>query len=187
MKTAQEAIALFKTFVNLPRTKLPWLKGRPNLYDCAAGYTWVSDLKDKYPHIVWVHEVVDVCKKNGTWVQYKKGIEKKQLPQPGDAVIFDWKGTHTRTDHVAMCISASATHLTVVGADQGHTREVSYLNEFNYWAITGWGKPVAFSDTPAAKPVVLPTVAPLIAPKPVVAPVVAPVVPVEAVNPESGI
>jgi len=187
MKTAHEAIELFKTFVNLPRTKLPWLKKRPNLYDCAAGYTWVSGLGEKYPNIVWVHEVVDVMKKNKTWVQYKKGIERKVLPKPGDAIIFDWKGTHTNTDHVAMVISASATHLTVVGADQGHTRQVSYLNEFNYWAITGWGTPVAYADTPAPKPVVLPTVAPLIAPKPVEAPVAPVVVPVQAANPESAI
>ena len=187
MKTAQQAIALFKTFVNLPRVKLPWLKGRPNLYDCAAGFTWVSDLKEKYPHIVWVHEVVDVCKKNKTWVQYKKGLERKQLPQPGDAVIFDWKGTHTRTDHVAMCISASATHLTVVGADQGHTREVSYISNPNYWAVTGWGKPVQYADTAAAKPAVSPVLvpAPIVAPAP--APVAPIVTPVEAPNPESGI
>ena len=158
MPTREEAIALFKTFLEKPRTKLPWLKKRPHLYDCAAGFSWITGIAPKH-NIVWVHELVDLAKKNGTFVAYKKG----RVPQRGDAIFYDWKGTHTRTDHVAMVLKADAHHVVAIGADQGHVREVSYLNT-GYSVIMGWGKPNKYEDAaPAAEtpaPIAAPTTEP---------------------------
>jgi len=98
MPTRAEALATMRSFVGKARSTMPWLKKRPKLYDCAAGYAYCATGKNtKY---VWVHEMVDLMKKNGTW--------KKGKPQPGDAVIYDWNGDGG-CDHVAMFHSVAKT------------------------------------------------------------------------------
>lgn len=154
---ASEAITLFKTYLNKPRTALPWLKKRPNLYDCAAGYTWIVGQAKRHPNLVWVHELKDRAVKNGTYVSAKNA--KGKMPKPGDAIFYDWSGKQADTDHVAMCIKSKRGrngYINAIGADQGHRRLVTYLNEPKgaFHVISGWGTPFKFDPetTPAETP-----------------------------------
>lgn len=141
-----QAVSLMRSFVGKARAEMPWLKKRPNLYDCAAGYSYCATGKvQKY---VWVHELVDLMKKNGTW--------KKGKPQPGDAVIYDWNGDGG-CDHVAMFHSINkAGQWISYGADQGKPTpgKVTKLVT-GKGVILGWGTPFAFE--PIAEPIVAAT------------------------------
>jgi len=131
--TRKDAVALMRSFVGKKRSQLPWLKGRPKLGDCAAGYSFTATGKvQKY---IWVHELVDLMKQNGTW--------KKSAPQPGDAVIYDWNGDGG-CDHVAMFHSKNKVGQWIAfGANQGTTHMVSKLVT-GKGVILGWGRPFSF-------------------------------------------
>lgn len=141
MITRKEAVALIRSFVGKNRNKMPWLKGRPKLGDCAAGYSYCATGKvQKY---VWVHELVDLMKKNGTW--------KKASPQPGDAVIYDWNGDGG-CDHVAMFHSKNkAGQWIAFGANQGKEHLVTKLVT-GKGVILGWGRPFSFTPEPDVAP-----------------------------------
>jgi hypothetical protein len=95
--------------------------------------------------IIWVHELVDLMKKNGTW--------KKGKPQPGDAVIYDWNGDGG-CDHVAMFHSANkAGQWISFGANQGKTKMVSKLLT-GKGVILGWGTPFKFAEPVTAEPAI---------------------------------
>lgn len=142
MITRKQAVALMRSFVGKPRKVLPWLKKRPKLGDCAAGYSYCATGKvQKY---IWVHELVDLMKKNGTW--------KKGSPQPGDAVIYDWNGDGG-CDHVAMFHSKNkAGQWISFGANQGETHQVSKLVT-GKGVILGWGRPFTFAPDEIAPPI----------------------------------
>jgi len=141
--TRKSAVALMRSFVGKSRNKLPWLKGRPKLGDCAAGYSYTATGKvQKY---IWVHEMVDLMKNNGTW--------KKSAPQPGDAVIYDWNGDGG-CDHVAMFHSKNkAGQWIAFGANQGKTHMVSKLVT-GKGVILGWGRPFSFLPEEVVAPLV---------------------------------
>lgn len=145
IRTRKQAIQYLKSLVNKPRTELPWLKGRPKLYDCAAGYSYA--VQGKVTKIVWVHELVDLMKKNKTWT-------KKGTPKPGDAVIYDWNGDGG-CDHVAMFHSVNkAGQFVCYGADQGRPTpgKVTKLVT-GKGVILGWGTPWTFTEPVKAEPI----------------------------------
>lgn len=143
VRTRKQSLEFLRSFVGKPRTAMPWLKGRPHLYDCAAGYTF--SVLGKKTKIVWVHELVDRMKANKTWT-------KKGTPKPGDAVIYDWNGDGG-CDHVAMFHSVNkAGQFVCFGADQGKGQLVTKLVT-GKGVILGWGTPFNFTD-PIAKEVI---------------------------------
>jgi Putative peptidoglycan binding domain/CHAP domain len=147
MPTRAEALATMRSYVGKARNVMPWLKKRPKLYDCAAGYSYCAT--GKVTKYVWVHEMVDLMKKNGTW--------KKGKPQPGDAVIYDWNGDGG-CDHVAMFHSVAKNGQWITyGADQGKPSpgKVSKL-QTGKGVILGWGTPFKFDE--AGHGIVTPTV-----------------------------
>jgi hypothetical protein len=106
MRTLQEAIDIYKSYVGKtraqledPKTGAPWLKGKPhNYFDCASGFSYASGIgRDIYS-----------C---GTWVQHfknEKTWHTTGLPKRGDAVIFSWDGKGMRDDggehdHIGLC------------------------------------------------------------------------------------
>lgn len=136
VRTRKQALEFLRSFVSKPRTKLPWLKGRQNLGDCAAGYTF--SVLGKKTKIVWVHELMDRMKANKTWT-------KTGIPKPGDAVIYDWNGDGG-CDHVAMFHSVNkAGQFIAFGANQGKTKQVSKLVT-GKGVILGWGTPFNFPE-----------------------------------------
>ena len=141
MITRKEALALMRSFVGKSRSKLPWLRKRQGLGDCAAGYSYCATGKvQKY---IWVSELVGLMKKNGTW--------RKGSPQPGDAVIYDWNGDGG-CDHVAMFHSKNkAGQWIAFGANQGKTKMVSKLVT-GKGVILGWGRPFTFAPEEVAAP-----------------------------------
>jgi CHAP domain len=146
IRTADEAIALFKTFIGKPRTSLPWLKGRVNMLDCAAGYSWISGLK---PEQISCSKLKAIMVKNGTW-------KTTGIPEKGDAVLFDWSGNKTGTDHVGIVISANKNAVVYISADSGKNQLVTINPGIGYKWISGFGKPIAF------RPTVNPNVIPLV-------------------------
>jgi hypothetical protein len=125
---------IMKSFLGKPRKDYPWLKGRINLGDCAAGYARVAT--GKHNKIIWVSELVKLMKKNGTW--------KKGKPKMGDAVIYDWNGDGG-CDHVAMFHSKTKNGLWVAyGANQGDKNVVTKLMTSSR-PILGWGTPFEFA------------------------------------------
>lgn len=142
MPTRNEALKTIMSYIGKARATMPWLKKRPNLYDCAAGYSYCAT--GKVTKYVWVHEMVDLMKKNGTW--------KKGKPQPGDAVIYDWNGDGG-CDHVAMFHSVNkAGQWITYGADQGKPTpgKVSKLVT-GKGVILGWGTPFKFAEPVATE------------------------------------
>lgn len=133
MRTRHQAMKIMKSFVGKPRSAYPWLKGRPNLGDCAAGYTRVATGNTN--KIIWVSELVALMKKNGTW--------KKGSPKMGDAVIYDWNGDGG-CDHVAMFHSKTKDgRWMAFGANQGDDNVVTKLVT-GKGPILGWGTPFEF-------------------------------------------
>ena len=133
MRTRHQAMKIMKSFVGKPRSDYPWLRGRPNLGDCAAGYARVATGNTN--KIIWVSELVKLMKKNGTW--------KKGSPKMGDAVIYDWNGDGG-CDHVAMFHSKTKNGLWVAfGANQGKDNVVTKLLT-GKGPILGWGTPFEF-------------------------------------------
>lgn len=133
MRTRHQAMKIMKSFVGKPRSAYPWLKGRPNLGDCAAGYTRVATGNTN--KIIWVSELVALMKKNGTW--------KKGQPKMGDAVIYDWNGDGG-CDHVAMFHSKTKDgRWMAFGANQGDDNVVTKLVT-GKGPILGWGTPFEF-------------------------------------------
>lgn len=134
MRTRHQAMKTMKSFLVKPRSDYPWLKGRINLGDCAAGYARVAT--GKHSKIIWVSELVNLMKKNGTW--------KKGTPKMGDAVIFDWNGDGG-CDHVAMFHSKTKDgRWLCYGANQGDSNVVTKLVT-NGKAVMGWGTPFEFA------------------------------------------
>ena len=143
VNTRKEAIQFLISMVGKPRTELPWLKGRIKLGDCAAGYTYAC--LGKTTKIIWVHELVERMKENGTWTT-------TGTPQPGDAVIYDWNKDGS-SDHVAMFHSKNkAGQFIAYGANQGSVHEVSKLVT-SKGVIVGWGTPFNFSEPTQKAPV----------------------------------
>lgn len=180
MSTRSEAMARMRSYVGKARSAYPWLKGRPKLGDCAAGYSWTATGKTQ--KIIWVSELVKLMKKNGTW--------RKGKPKPGDAVIYDWNGDGG-CDHVAMFHSVNKAGLWVAyGANQGKSHLVTKL-QTGKGVILGWGTPFAYAEPVApvaippvveAEPVHVETDMPL-APEHYEQPETAPVTPVESTKP----
>ena len=139
MRTRHQAMKIMKSFIGKPRSAYPWLKGRLNLGDCAAGYARVAT--GKANKIIWVHELVDLMKKNRTW--------REGSPKMGDAVIYDWNGDGG-CDHVAMFHSKTPDgRWLAYGANQGDDNVVTKLVTGKS-PILGWGTPFEFA-LPAAK------------------------------------
>jgi len=136
--TAQQAISNFKKFIAVPRKKLPWLAGRVNMLDCAAGYSYIAHLK---PEQISCNEIRKICKANKTWHAADNG---KTLPKAGDAVIFDWSGSQTGTDHVGMVITADKTGVTHISADS-NADQLVHVNHVSWHYVTGFGSPVKFA------------------------------------------
>lgn len=136
VKTRKQALEFLRSFVGKPRSEMPWLKGRPHLLDCAAGYTYA--VLGKKTKIVWVSELVKRMKDNKTWT-------KKGTPKPGDAVIYDWNGDGG-CDHVAMFHSVNKSgQFVCFGADQGKNKLVTKIIT-GKGVILGWGTPFNFTD-----------------------------------------
>ena len=149
VRTRKEAIQFMMSFVGKSRAEMPWLKARPHLLDCAAGYSYA--VLGKKTKIVWVHEIMDRMKANKTWT-------KKGTPKPGDAVIYDWNGDGS-CDHVAMFHSVNkAGQFVCYGADQGKTKLVTKLVT-GKGVILGWGTPFNFPDPVKTVPVTPPATA----------------------------
>ena len=139
MRTRHQAMKIMKSFVGKPRSAYPWLKGRPNLGDCAAGYARVATGNTN--KIIWVSELVRLMQKNGTW--------KKGQPKMGDAVIYDWNGDGG-CDHVAMFHSKTKDgRWMAFGANQSDANVVTKLIT-GKGPILGWGTPFEF-DVPDPK------------------------------------
>ena len=133
MRTRHQAMKIMKSFIGKPRTAYPWLKGRLGLGDCAAGYTRVATGNTN--KIIWVSELVNLMKKNGTW--------RKGSPKMGDAVIYDWNGDGG-CDHVAMFHSKTKDgRWLAYGANQGKDNVVTKLVT-GQGPILGWGTPFKF-------------------------------------------
>lgn len=144
VKTRKQALEFLRSFVGKARSEMPWLKGRPHLYDCAAGYTY--SVLGKKTKIVWVSELVKRMKENKTWT-------KTGTPKPGDAVIYDWNGDGG-CDHVAMFHSVNkAGQFVCFGADQGKQQLVTKLVT-GKGVILGWGTPFNFTDPVKAERIV---------------------------------
>lgn len=133
MRTRHQAMKIMKSFIGKPRSAYPWLKGRLNLGDCAAGYARVATGNTN--KIIWVSQLVTLMKKNGTW--------KKGQPKMGDAIIYDWNGDGG-CDHVAMFHSKTKNGLWMAfGANQGPNNVVTKLIT-GKGPILGWGTPFEF-------------------------------------------
>jgi len=130
----ETAIYRLKMYIGKTRKELqanaPWLKGRPNMLDCAAGYSWATKGKD----IISCHVLVDLMKQNKTWQPYKPGL----IPVRGQAVIFDWNEQHTDTAHVGIVTRADQNRVTYISADSGEHQIVN-VNSVGYPYITGFG------------------------------------------------
>ena len=137
LMTPETAINKLSKYKHLPRTKLPWLKNRQTLLDCAAAVSWVFGTK---PEIISCGVWVDHFRARKTW--FTKGI-----PKPGDLVIFDWTsgngmGKNVNHDHIGIVITATKTLVTYVSADS--TRPTPGLvtdNAVGYKYILGYGRP----------------------------------------------
>ena len=130
----ESAIYRLKMFIGKTRKELqqtaPWLKGRPNMLDCAAGYSWATKGKD----VISCHVLVDAMKANKTWQPYKPGL----IPVRGQAVIFDWNAEHTDTAHVGIVTRADLNRVTYISADSGEHQIVN-VNSVGYPYVTGFG------------------------------------------------
>ena len=130
----ETAIYRLKMYIGKTRHELqetaPWLKGRPNMLDCAAGYSWATKGKDT----ISCHTLVEQMKQNKTWQPYKTG----HTPVRGQAVIFDWNGEHTDTAHIGIVTQANKEHVTYISADSGEHQIVN-VNTVGYTLVTGWG------------------------------------------------
>jgi hypothetical protein len=135
--TPQDAINKLNQYKHVPRAKLPWLKGRQTLLDCAAAVSWVFGIK---PEIISCGVLVDHFKQRKTW--HTTGV-----PTPGDVVIFDWTsgkgmGKNINHDHTGIVTAATKTSVTYVSADS--TRPTPGLvtdNAVSYKYVLGYGKP----------------------------------------------
>jgi cell wall-associated NlpC family hydrolase len=137
-QTIEATIAKFQSFIEKPRTALPWLKNRQSIQDCAAGFSYVSGLK---PEIISCSKIKAACVANHTWAT-------KGIPQRGDAIIFDWNGRKTDTAHVGIVLSANKQGVTYVSANSG-THHTVTNNTVGYKYVTGWGRPKAYQEIPA--------------------------------------
>jgi len=136
--TAQQAISNFKKFIGTPRAKLPWLAGRVKMLDCAAGYSYIAHLK---PEQISCNELRKIMLHNKTW---RKADNGKTLPKRGDAVIFDWSGHQSGTDHVGMVITADKTGVTHISADS-NSDQLVHVNHVGWHYVTGFGEVVKFA------------------------------------------
>lgn len=135
MKTRKEALNTMRAYTNKSRSLLPWLKKRPNMSDCVAGYSYCAT--GKITKYIWVREMVALMKKNGTW--------RKGTPKPGDAIIYSWKANGTY-DHVAMFHSKNKLGQWVAyGANQSKTKKVTRIATSKR-VIVGWGTPFKYSE-----------------------------------------
>jgi hypothetical protein len=132
--TAQQAISNFKKFIAVPRHKLPWLNGRVNMLDCAAGYSYITHL---IPEQISCNELRRIMINNKTWHRVN---DTKHMPQPGDAIIFDWSGAQLGTDHVGMVIAVDKTGVTHISADS-NSDQLVHVNHVGWHYVTGWGQP----------------------------------------------
>lgn len=134
---AVDAINELEQYKHTPRSKLPWLRGRQTLLDCAAAVSYVLNIK---PEIISCGVLVDHFKTRKTW--YTTGI-----PKPGDIVIFDWTsgkgmGRNINHDHTGIVTKATRTLVTYVSADS--TRPTPGLvtdNAVSYKYVLGYGRP----------------------------------------------
>jgi hypothetical protein len=133
----QDAITKLEQYKHTPRAKLPWLKGRQTLLDCAAAVSWVLGIT---PEIISCGVLMDHFKARKTW--FTSGV-----PVPGDIVIFDWTsgkgmGRNINHDHTGIVVSATKTLVTYVSADS--TRPTPGLvtdNAVSYKYVLGYGRP----------------------------------------------
>lgn len=137
MKTRNEALTLISSYIGKERSELPWLKRRPNMQDCVAGYSYCAT--GKVTKWVWVHEMVTLMKKNRTWHKGATGT-----PQKGDAIIYSWKANGT-ADHVAMFHSINKLgQWVVVGANQKNRKVTKTFTSKK--VILGWGTPIKYLE-----------------------------------------
>jgi hypothetical protein len=130
----ETAIYRLKMFIGKTRTELqqtaPWLKNRPKMLDCAAGYSWATKGQD----IISCHIIRDKMIENKTWTPYKPGL----IPVRGQAVIFDWNGEHQDTAHIGIVTHADQNRVTYISADSGEHQIVNVHN-VGYTYVTGFG------------------------------------------------
>jgi hypothetical protein len=150
--TALAAVRKFKSYAGVKRVKLPWLHGRPYLYDCAAAYCWIAGVR---PEFISCTDLKNYCVKKNAW--YTDAAVAKR----GDAVMFDWEhgglgiGKNTNTDHVGMVIAIDLKKQTVTYVSADATRPTPGLVKVNTislkW-VTGFGRPVKFAEDVAPAP-----------------------------------
>ena len=135
---AVDAVKKLESFIHQPRKKLPWLKGRESLLDCAAAVSYILDVK---PEIISCGVFVDYFKHRKAW--FVVGV-----PLPGDCVVFDWetgKGMglgNINHDHIGIVVKADKKGVTYVSADS--TRPTPGLvtdNFVGYKFVLGYGRP----------------------------------------------
>ena len=144
-KNKTQTLDHFKTFINVVRPNLPWLKNRQTIQDCAAAVSYILELQHE---AITCHELKNRMIQNKTWHQYDP--KKPTLPKTGDTVIFDWQGNHTGTDHTGLVLEAHPGSLTYISANSGNTHLVK-INTVNYTVITGFGRPATYK-TETSKP-----------------------------------
>lgn len=142
MRTLQEAINIYKSFVGKtraqledPKTGAPWLKGKPhNYFDCASGFSYASGIgRDIYSCGIWVQHF----KNEHTW-------KTTGLPKRGDAVIFSWDGKGMREDggehdHIGLCAvdAVAGKPIQYLSADSGDQRIVN-LHSVDLKFVSGY-------------------------------------------------
>jgi hypothetical protein len=168
-KTAQQAYKDFEAWLNKGKAPNPWCPA--NVAGCALGYGYFVG----YPSKIWNVSVwVAIAKKDGVW----RGATNGKF---GDAVVFDWSGGKSRTDHVGFFIKEDAGNVWHISANSGSSGLVR-INKTSKKYVTGYGTVVEFKaetvntpEKPVEAPVkpAKPPVKPVDDPKPVI-PVTAP-------------
>ena len=117
--------------------KYPKFFGRGSEAWCADFTSWVMQHSGGDMNKAYCPYVINELKKNGDW----KG---RSNPQPGDLVLFDWKGDG-KADHIGIVerVNADGTINTIEGnaADAKTGRQGVYRHTRSMSVIVGFGNP----------------------------------------------
>jgi hypothetical protein len=129
MKTINQVITEFQKYEGISRKRLPWLKGRTDMLDCAAGVSYILGVK---PEII-------SCRVFKEAMIQKKVWKTTGIPKKGDLVIFDWtSGRKKDTAHIGIVIIANKNVVKYISADSGDHMLVTE-NTVGYNYVTGFG------------------------------------------------
>ena len=125
------------TYAGKPRKALPWLKGSPNLLDCAAAVSFVAGIE---PRIISCGVLMGYLKGRHAW--HTSGV-----PIKDDIIIISWSeqkgmGKNVGHDHTGFVTKADSKGVYYVSADS--TRPTPGLvtadHYVTYKQITGYGR-----------------------------------------------